>query len=220
MGDVDGNIGAWGLARGGMGAISNAIAGALQQYGGEIRTSAGVKNLLVKNGKASGVVLENGDELQAHIVVSNLDAKRTFTKIVDRKDLPPGIYEKAKNFKIRGSSGKVNIALSAMPKFNGVPDNRYIRPWWAGVHRFTGNNGTGLRLLETWSLVRRPLCRIGDTVSLGSDRRTTRKTLDVEFCPVLSAQAGRWTLDSQRNVTCSGSRLLIKSNATARASKI
>jgi len=147
MGDVDGNVGAWGLARGGMGAISNAIAGALQQYGGEIRTNAGVQNLLVKNGKASGVVLENGDELHARIVVSNLDAKRTFTKIVDRKDLPPGIYEKAKNFKIRGSSGKVNIALSGMPKFTGLPDNRYIN---RGGQNFTGSLETMERAYDCW----------------------------------------------------------------------
>lgn len=126
MGDVDGNIGAWGLARGGMGAISNAIASAVKQYDGEIRTGAGVEKILVKNGKAIGVVLEGGEEIRANIVVSNLDAKRTFTQVMDKKDLPPGIYEKAKNFKIRGSSGKVNIALSGLPKFNNVPDNKYI----------------------------------------------------------------------------------------------
>jgi hypothetical protein len=65
MGDVDGNIGAWGLARGGMGAISNALAGALQEHGGEIRTEAGVEQIQVENGKAVGVVLHNGDELRA-----------------------------------------------------------------------------------------------------------------------------------------------------------
>ena len=147
MGDVDGNIGAWGLARGGMGAISNAIAGALQEHGGEIRTNAGVQKLLVKNRKAVGVVLENGEELHASIVVSNLDAKRTFTKIVDREDLPPGIYEKAKNFKIRGSSGKVNIALSGMPKFTGLPDNRYINQ---GGQGFTGSLETMERAYDCW----------------------------------------------------------------------
>ena len=126
MGDVDGNIGAWGLARGGMGAVSSAIAGALQEHGGEIRCNAGVKQILVENRQAVGVMLENGEELHAGIVVSNLDAKRTFTQCMDKNDLPEGIYEKAKNFKIRGSSGKVNIALSALPKFTGVPENRYI----------------------------------------------------------------------------------------------
>ena len=147
MGDVDGNIGAWGLARGGMGAISNAIAGALKEHGGEIRTNAGVRQVLVKNGRAVGVALENGDEIYAQIVVSNLDAKRTFTKIMDRNDLPPGIYEKAKNFKIRGSSGKVNIALSGLPKFTGVPDNRYINCSSMG---FEGSLETMERAYDCW----------------------------------------------------------------------
>lgn len=147
MGDVDGTIGAWGLARGGMGAISNALAGALQEHGGEIRTNAGVDQMLVKNGKAAGVVLENGDEIHANIVVSNLDAKRTFTKIVDRDDLPPGIFERAKNFKIRGSSGKVNIALDGLPKFNGVPDNRYIN---RGGQAFIGSMEKLERAYDDW----------------------------------------------------------------------
>ena len=147
MGDVDGNIGAWGLARGGMGAISTAIASAAQEHGSEIRTEAGVRQILVKEGKAVGVVLENGEELYAGIVVTNLDAKRTFTKIMDRNDLPPGIYEKAENFKIRGSSGKVNIALSGMPKFTGVPDNRYIN---RGGQGFTGSLETMERAYDCW----------------------------------------------------------------------
>ena len=147
MGDVDGSVGAWGLARGGMGAISNAIAGALQEHGGEIRTNAGVQQVLVKNRKAVGVVLDNGDEIKARIVVSNLDAKRTFTRIMDRNDLPDGIYEKASNFKIRGSSGKVNIALSGLPKFTGVPENRYIN---RGGQAFTGSLETMERAYDCW----------------------------------------------------------------------
>jgi phytoene dehydrogenase-like protein len=147
MGDVDGNIGAWGLARGGMGAISNAIAGAVREHGGEIRTNAGVNKILVENNKALGVVLENGEEIYGGIVVSNLDAKRTFTQCMERGDLPPGIYEKAENFKIRGSSGKVNIALSGMPKFTGVPDNRYIN---RGGQGFVGSMETMERAYDCW----------------------------------------------------------------------
>jgi phytoene dehydrogenase-like protein len=147
MGDVDGNISTWGLPRGGMGAISDALAGALQQHGGELRTSAGVQKVLVENGKAVGVVLENGDEIRARIVVSNLDAKRTFTRIIDKNDLPDGIYEKASKFKIRGSSGKVNIALSGLPKFTGVPDNRYIN---RGGQGFTGSLETMERAYDSW----------------------------------------------------------------------
>jgi len=147
MGDVDGSIGAWGLARGGMGAISNALAGACQEHGGEIRTEAGVQQVLVKNGKAVGVVLEGGEEVLARIVVSNLDAKRTFTRIMDKDDLPDGIYEKAKNFKIRGSSGKVNIALSGLPTFSGVPDNRYLN---RGGQGFNGSLETMERAYDCW----------------------------------------------------------------------
>jgi phytoene dehydrogenase-like protein len=147
MGDVDGNIGAWGLARGGMGAISHAIASALKEHGGKIRTNAGVDKITVKNGKAVGVVLDNGDELHADIVVSNMDAKRTFTQCMDKNDLPPGIYDKAKNFKIRGSSGKVNIALSGLPKFNNVPDNRYIN---RGGQGFVGSMETMERAYDCW----------------------------------------------------------------------
>jgi len=147
MGDVDGNIGAWGLARGGMGAISKAIASACESFGGEIRRNAGVAQVLVRDGKVTGVALENGDELTADIVVSNLDARRTFTRIIDRKDLPDGIYEKAKNFKIRGSSGKVNIALSGLPKFKGLPENRYIN---RGGLNFTGSMETMERAYDCW----------------------------------------------------------------------
>ena len=147
MGDVDGSIGAWGLARGGMGAISHALAGAVREHDGEIRTESGVQQVRVKNGKANGVILENGDEIDARIVVSNLDAKRTFTKVMAREDLPEGIYEKAKNFKIRGSSGKVNIALSGMPKFTGVPDNRYVN---CGGQGFTGSLETMERAYDCW----------------------------------------------------------------------
>ncbi|MCP3673500.1 MAG: NAD(P)/FAD-dependent oxidoreductase [Gammaproteobacteria bacterium] len=147
MGDVDGNIGAWGLARGGMGAISKAIANAYQEFGGEIKTNAGVDQIKVVNGKAVGVILENGDELFSDIVVSNLDAKRTFTQCMDKNDLPPGIYEKAKNFKIRGSSGKVNIALSGLPKFSNLPENRYIN---RGGQAFGGTMECMERAYDDW----------------------------------------------------------------------
>jgi phytoene dehydrogenase-like protein len=103
--------------------------------------------VLVKNRKANGVVLENGDEIRARIVVSNLDAKRTFTQIIDPGELPDGVYDKARNFKIRGSSGKVNIALSGLPKFTRVPENRYIN---RGGQTFNGSLETMERAYDCW----------------------------------------------------------------------
>lgn len=121
MGDVDGNVGSWGFARGGMGAVSGAIASAYQSFGGEIRTNAEVAKINVRNGVAKGVVLTNGEEINARKVVSNLDAKRTFLNVMDREDLPSDLVKRAENFKIRGSSGKLNIALDGMPEFPALP---------------------------------------------------------------------------------------------------
>jgi phytoene dehydrogenase-like protein len=121
MGEVDGNIGSWGFARGGMGAISRALAMACQAHGAEIRTDAGVAQIVVRNGRAQGVALADGEEVHARNVVSNMDVKRTFLKTMDRDDLPEDFLRQVKNFKIRGSSGKVNIALDGLPDFPAVP---------------------------------------------------------------------------------------------------
>ncbi len=121
MGEVDGNVGSWGFARGGMGSVSKAIAGAFQAAGGELRTEAGVDKIIVRDGKAAGVGLENGDELQAPIVVSAMDVKRTFLNCMDRNDVDEEFYTRVENFKIRGSSGKLNIALDGLPTFPALP---------------------------------------------------------------------------------------------------
>src|ERR1700728_4424653 len=88
MGSIDGAVGAWGFARGGMGAVTKALAASLQASGGSIRSGAPVDQILVRNGRATGVVLDSGEELNASIVVSNLDVKRTFLESMDAKDLP------------------------------------------------------------------------------------------------------------------------------------
>jgi phytoene dehydrogenase-like protein len=122
MGEVDGNIGAWGFARGGMGAISGALASALRSYGGEIRTNAEVSRILVSGKRARGVVLSSGEAITARVVVSNLDARRTYTKLFDETDVPPPLLKRARQFKIRGSSGKLNIALDGLPSFPALPE--------------------------------------------------------------------------------------------------
>jgi phytoene dehydrogenase-like protein len=122
MGDVDGNIGAWGFARGGMGSITRAMGQALQAAGGEIRTGKAVDRILVKSGRAVGVVLDGGDEVLGERVISGMDVKRTFLECMDERDLPGSFVKRVKNFKIRGSSGKLNIALDAVPKFPALPE--------------------------------------------------------------------------------------------------
>jgi phytoene dehydrogenase-like protein len=123
MGEVDGSVGAWGYARGGMGAVTRALADSFRAAGGTIRTEADVAQVLVHNGKAAGVVLAGGEEIRAGLVISNADVKRTFLKLVDERELPEPFLRRVRNFKIRGSSGKVNIALDSMPDFPALPQD-------------------------------------------------------------------------------------------------
>ncbi len=117
MGEIDGAFRAWGFQKGGTGAISESIASAARSGGAEIRTSAAVAQVIVKQGRAIGVALANGDEIYAPVVVSSLDPKRTFLDLIARKELPADFVEGVERYKFRGSSGKVNLALSGLPEF-------------------------------------------------------------------------------------------------------
>jgi phytoene dehydrogenase-like protein len=121
MGDIDDAVGAWGFARGGMGAVTNALAASLQASGGEIRTAAGAEHVLTEGGRVTGVALADGTEVKTKMVISGLDVKRTFLGLVDKGDLPGEFLRQVQNFKIRGSSGKLNIALDAVPTFPAIP---------------------------------------------------------------------------------------------------
>jgi phytoene dehydrogenase-like protein len=121
MGEVDGSVGAWGYARGGMGAISRALASSFQAAGGTIRTGADVEKVLTRAGEATGVVLSDGEEVRGRTIVSNADVKRTFLKLVEEKDLPERFVHRVRHFKMRGSSGKLNIALDSLPEFPALP---------------------------------------------------------------------------------------------------
>src|SRR5213594_618372 len=121
MGEIDGAFRSWGFARGGTGAISNAIAGAAREAGAEIRTKAPIAKIILKNGQAKGVVLENGDEIYANAISSSVDPRLTFMKMVGREHLPEDFVDDIKRYKFRGSSGKVNLALDALPNFKSMP---------------------------------------------------------------------------------------------------
>ena len=93
MGEVDGHVGAWGYARGGMGAITQALASSFKASGGTVLTDAAVDHVAIRGGRAQGVVLADGRELNARTVVSNADVKRTYLKLVDKKELPDEFVE-------------------------------------------------------------------------------------------------------------------------------
>lgn len=147
MGEVDGSVGAWGYARGGMGAVTKALAASFEASGGTIRTGAEVERVLVKGGKAKGIVLAGGEEIYGKLVVSNADVKRTFLKLVEDKGLPDVFLRRVRNFKIRGSSGKVNIALDSLPEFPALPKNS---PCYRGDLHFTDTVERMERAYDDW----------------------------------------------------------------------
>ncbi len=128
MGEIDGAFRSWGFARGGTGAVSNAIAESARHFGATIRTEAPIERILVENGQARGVLLENGEEIRAKTVVSGCDPRRTFLGFVGADHLPDDFVEGCKRYKYRGSSGKVNLALDALPQFSSRPgDGLHLR---------------------------------------------------------------------------------------------
>jgi phytoene dehydrogenase-like protein len=121
MGEIDGAFRAWGIPKGGTGGVSNAIASAARALGAEIRTQAPVARIIVKNGRATGVALEDGEEIEANDVLSSVDSRRTFLGLVEPGTLEPEFEEDVRRFKFRGSSGKVNLAVDRLPDFTCLP---------------------------------------------------------------------------------------------------
>jgi phytoene dehydrogenase-like protein len=121
MGEIDGAFRSWGLARGGTGAISNAIASAAREAGVEIRTGAPVARVLVENRRAVGVALESGERILAPVVSSCADPRRTFLGLIGAEHLPSALIADLKRYRYRGSSGKVNLALDGLPGFTSLP---------------------------------------------------------------------------------------------------
>jgi len=128
MGEIDGAFRAWGFSRGGTGGISNAIANAAREAGAEIRVESPVEKILVKRGRATGVALAGGEEIEAAVVSSSLDPRQTFLHLMSGEELPGEFLEEVHRYKFRGSSGKVNLALDALPDFTCLPGpGRHLR---------------------------------------------------------------------------------------------
>src|SRR5258706_14759628 len=121
MGETDGAFRSWVFSRGGPGPIHNTIAAAARELGVEIRTQASVDKIMVKDGRTTGVALKSGEEISANIVSSSVDPHLTFEKFIEPSNLPADFLESVRRYKFRGSSGKVNLALDALPDFKSLP---------------------------------------------------------------------------------------------------
>ena len=112
-----------GVVKGGMGALTDALAAAAQEFGAEVQTGSAVNHVVVDAGRATGVVLENGDEIRASAVVSNADPRTTFHTLVEPRVLPAKFLRGLRVIKYRGSGARVHLALSHLPEFVALGNN-------------------------------------------------------------------------------------------------
>ena len=117
MGEHDGHLGSWSFHKGGNGGFTQLLGRAAESFGAEIRLESHVDHVITKDGRATGVVLTDGTEFHADVVVSALDPRQTFTKLVDPRELPSDLVESIDRFQFNGTSAKVNFALDSHPRY-------------------------------------------------------------------------------------------------------
>jgi phytoene dehydrogenase-like protein len=124
FGEVNGKTGAWGHALGGMGAISDAIAAEARARGVEIRTSAGVRQVRTQDGRATGVILDDGSELRADRIVAGINPRLLYTRLLDPADLDPDLLARFARYRCASGTFRMNVALSELPDFTSSPGTR------------------------------------------------------------------------------------------------
>jgi phytoene dehydrogenase-like protein len=121
LGNVEGHPKSWGLARGGMGGITQALRRSAEHFGATVRTDARVQRVLVRDGRAVGVETASGERIGARAVASTLDARHTFLELLPPDSLEPEFRHKVELIRSRGSSLKFNAALDGLPDFTASP---------------------------------------------------------------------------------------------------
>jgi len=133
FGEVNGKKGAWGHAVGGMGAITQAMAKAAQKLGVEIRTDSAVAEVLLDQGRARGVVTAQGERLDARVVVSNLNPRLLYTKLIDQAALPADFLRRMQAWRCGSGTFRMNVALSELPSFSCLPGRKAAEHHGSGI---------------------------------------------------------------------------------------
>ena len=133
FGEVNGKKGAWGHAIGGMGAITQAMAKAAQALGVEIRLGTGVREVLLEKGRASGVVTSKGERVDARVVVSNLNPRLLYTRLVESSALPADFLRRMQAWRCGSGTFRMNVALSELPSFSCLPGTQAAEHHGSGI---------------------------------------------------------------------------------------
>ena len=163
MGMAAGQRGLWGFVRGGMGAVSNAIAQAATAQGAVIRTNAEIAHILHKNEECYGVVLANGEELHANVIVSNAHPKRTYLEFLAANALPDDFRARVKAFKSEGVSVKINLLVDGLPNFKAYPTEGVGLPHRSTMHILHSTD----YLDRAWEEAAQGLCSTHPMLELG-----------------------------------------------------
>ena len=133
LGEINGVQGAWAHVKGGMGAISEALAASARAHGAEIRTDASVASIDVAGGRITGVTLDSGEALTAPLVLSGAHPKRTVLDLVGAEHFPDEVAEDMRRYRTRGASVKINAVLSEPPRYERVPKALGEQLWHASL---------------------------------------------------------------------------------------
>lgn len=121
FGEVNGKKGVWGHAIGGMGAITQAMAAAARSHGVEIETGVGVREVIVEDGRATGIVLDDGRRIRARYVAANVNPKLLYTRLMPKEALPPDFLTRMRRWRNGSGTFRMNVALSSLPSFTALP---------------------------------------------------------------------------------------------------
>jgi phytoene dehydrogenase-like protein len=113
-------VGSGSWVRGGPGALADGLVGLIEKAGGQLRTGVSVSRIVIRQGAAAGVVLDNGDEIEARVVVSGVDPRQTFLRLIETDDLTPSFIERIRRYRVRGVTAKINLVLSGPPEFTAA----------------------------------------------------------------------------------------------------
>lgn len=133
FGEINGQKGRWGHALGGMGAISEAMAKAAREKGAEIKVSSAVKEVIVENGHAVGVVTEQGEMFRGKIIVANVNPKLLYQQLIDQAALPASFKERIAKWRCGSGTFRMNVALAELPDFSALPGRELAEHHTAGI---------------------------------------------------------------------------------------
>ena len=127
-------VGSAAFPRGGLGSLTRVLAESAKEAGAEIRLDAEVEQIRIKDGAVTSVVLKNGEEIAGEAVVSGIDPKRTFFRLIDPSQLDPVFANRIKNFRAKGNVAKVNLALGGLPSFSALETEDALRALSGRIH--------------------------------------------------------------------------------------